>query len=357
MFLLRKRRGIPGAAPGTLVSESGGPTKKVKMTVVSYSADELEEKEVESVEECFDYVGKREVTWISLDGSQDADLLRQIGEKFGIHALALEDIISGGQRPKLEDFGEYLFITLRSPRKPEATSSIVAEQINILLGPNFVITIHDLSNPFEIVLQRIREGKGRIRSMKADYLLYALIDLVIDQHFPLMESVADQIEALEEEVQENPSSEIVKKIRDIKRDLILTRSSIWPMREVINGLEREEPRLIADATKIFLRDVYDHTIQIADIVESYRDILSEMFNVYLSVKADNTNEVMKILTIFASIFIPLTFVAGLYGMNFEFMPELKWKYSYFAMLGVLVLITLAMLRFFRKRGWLGGKRG
>ena len=354
MSLTRKRRIKPGAAPGTLVSE-GAPARKVKMTITSYSPAEMEEKETESVDECFEYVGKREVTWINVDGTQDAGLLGQIGEKFGIHPLALEDVINRGQRPKLEDFGEYLFITLRLPKKTEASSPIDTEQINILLGPKFVMTIHDSGDPFGPVIQRIKENKGRIRKMKADYLTYALIDLIVDQHFPIMDLIADQIEVLEDEVQESASSDIVKKIRGIKRDLILVRSSIWPMREVINSLEREEPELITEPTKLFLRDVYDHTIQIADIVESYRDILSEMFNIYLSVKADNTNEVMKILTIFATIFIPLTFVAGIYGMNFEFMPELKWKYSYFVMIGVMVVITAVMLRFFRRLGWLGGK--
>jgi magnesium transporter len=354
MLMTRKRRINPGAAPGTLVSE-GAPARKVKVTIVSYSPDELEEKETESVDECFEYVGKREVTWINVDGTQDADLLGQIGEKFGIHPLALEDVINRGQRPKLEDFGEYLFITLRLPKKTEASSPIDTEQINVFLGPKFVMTIHDSGDAFGPIIQRMKENKGRIMKMQADYLAYALIDLIVDQHFPVMESVSDQIEALEDEVQESASSDIVKKIRGVKRELILVRSSIWPMREVINSLEREEPELIAESTKLFLRDVYDHTIQIADIVESYRDILSEMFNIYLSVKADNTNEVMKILTIFATIFIPLTFVAGIYGMNFEFMPELKWRYSYFVMLGVMVVITAVMLRFFRKRGWLGGK--
>lgn len=354
MLMTRKRRIRPGAAPGTLVSE-GAPARKVKMTITSYSPAEMEEKETESVDECFEYVGKREVTWINVDGTQDAGLLGQIGERFGIHPLALEDVINRGQRPKLEDFGEYLFITLRLPKKTEASSPIDTEQINILLGPKFVMTIHDSGDPFGPVIQRIKENKGRIRKMKADYLTYALIDLIVDQHFPIMDLIADQIEVLEDEVQESASSDIVKKIRGIKRDLILVRSSIWPMREVINSLEREEPELITEPTKLFLRDVYDHTIQIADIVESYRDILSEMFNIYLSVKADNTNEVMKILTIFATIFIPLTFVAGIYGMNFEFMPELKWKYSYFVMIGVMLVITAVMLRFFRRRGWLGGK--
>jgi magnesium transporter len=325
------------------------------MTVISYSADELEEKEAESVDECFDYVGKRDITWIKVDGTQDAEMLRQMGEKFGIHPLALEDVINGGQRPKLEDFGKYVFVTLRLPKKTGTASSVDTEQVNIFLGPNYVITIHDSSDTFDPVIQRIKENKGRIRKMKGDYLAYSLIDLVVDQHFPIMELVAEQIEMLEDELQENASPSIVRGIRGIKRDLILIRSSIWPLREVISSMEREEPELMSDEVKVFLRDVYDHTIQISDIVESYRDILSEMFNIYLSVKADNTNEVMKILTIFATIFIPLTFIAVIYGMNFEFMPELRWKYSYFILIGVMIVVAGVMLRFFKKRGWLGGK--
>ena len=230
MLLTKKRRIRPGAAPGTLVSE-GEPARKVKMTVMSYSPDELEERETESVDECFEYVGKREVTWINVDGTQDAGLLSQIGEKFGIHPLALEDVINGGQRPKLEDFGEYLYITLRMPKKAEASSPIDTEQINILLGSKFVMTIHDSGDPFGPVIQRIRENKGRIRKMKADYLAYALIDLIVDQHFPIMDLIADQIEVLEDEVQESASPVIVREIRGIKRDLILVRSSISPMRE------------------------------------------------------------------------------------------------------------------------------
>jgi len=225
-------------------------------------------------------------------------------------------------------------------------------QVNIFLGPNFVLTIHDAGDAFEPIHQRIKENRGRIRKMKADYLAYALIDIVVDQYFPIMESVGDQIESIEDELQENPSPEIVKGIREIKRELILIRSSIWPMREVINSLQREESEIIADTTNLYFRDVYDHTIQIADIVESYRDILSEIFNVYLSITANSTNEVMKILTIFATIFIPLTFIVGIYGMNFEFMPELKWRPAYFIVLGLMVGVAVVMLRFFRKRGWM-----
>jgi len=345
----RRRRSPPGALPGTLIAEEGAP-REVRLTLVSYSPEDYGEMEAVSVEQCFRQVGKRDVTWINVDGTQDAELLVEIGERFGFHPLALEDVINTGQRPKVEDFGDHIFITAGLPHKSATVTNLC--QVNIFLGPNFVLTIHDAGDAFEPIHQRIKENRGRIRKMKADYLAYALIDIVVDQYFPIMESVGDQIESIEDELQENPSPEIVKGIREIKRELILIRSSIWPMREVINSLQREESEIIADTTNLYFRDVYDHTIQIADIVESYRDILSEIFNVYLSITANSTNEVMKILTIFATIFIPLTFIVGIYGMNFEFMPELKWRPAYFIVLGLMVGVAVVMLRFFRKRGWM-----
>ena len=348
MSLLAKKHSL-GTPPGMLTKTGN---VKASLDVLVYSTDDYEEVEVESVEDCRQQIGKKDVTWIKVEGTKDAETLEKIGEHFGFHPLTLEDVMNAGQRPKVEDFGDYIFITFSRPRKSEIDSAIEMEQINIFLGSGYVISITDSGDAFEPVYQRILENRGRIRKMRAGYLAYALIDVVLDHFFPVMETVGNQIECLEDDIQENPSSDIVREIRGIKRDLLTVRGSIWPMREVINTLQREEPELIADATKLYLRDAYDHTIQIADIVESYRDILSEMFNVYLSVKADSTNEVMKVLTIFAAIFIPLTFMAGLYGMNFEFMPELQWRPAYFILLGLMAAVAIAMLRFFKKRGWM-----
>ena len=338
-----------GTPPGTLAKTAD---VKARLAVVAYSPDDYEEVKAESVEECHQQIGKRDVTWIRVEGTKDAETLEKMGECFGFHPLTLEDVMDAGQRPKVEDFGDYLFITFRRPCRPEMDSEIVMEQVNIFLGPGYVLTVTDASDAFAPVLRRVKENRGRIRGMKAGYLAYALIDISLDSFFPTMEAIGGQIELLEDEVQVNPSPDIVRQIRNMKRDLLIIRASIWPMREVINTLRREEPELIADATKLYLRDAYDHTIQIADIAESYREILSETFNVYLSVKADNANEVMRILTIFAAIFIPLTFMAGVYGMNFEFMPELRWRPAYFILLGMMAAVAIAMLRFFRKRGWL-----
>jgi magnesium transporter len=345
-----RRYSPPGTPPGNIIPAES-PSEEVKLTLISYSPDEYEEVEAESLDQCFEYVGKRDVVWINIEGKNDIELLKKTEEQFGFHPLTLEDTTYSDQRPKVEDFGDYIFIIVRLPQKPGVRSPVSVEQISIFLGPNFVVTIQDMGDDLEHVRQRIKDDRGRIRKAKAGYLAYALIDLVIDQYFPVLESIGDQTELMEDEVQKSASPEIVNKIRQVKRDLLLVRNSIWPMREVISELQREEPKLIAEATKLYLRNAYEHTIQIADMVESYRDILSEMFNVYLSVTANSTNEVMKILTIFATIFIPLTFVVGIYGMNFEFMPELRWRPAYFILLGLMAVIALTMVRFFKKRGW------
>lgn len=349
MGIFRKRYSPPGTPPGTLIPER---VSKAKITLISYSPEEYEELETESVEECFKYVGRRDVTWLDVEGARDVGTLKDIGERLGFHPLTLEDVVNLGQRPKVEDFGDYAFIILRAPRTPTEGASIDLDQISIFIGPNFVVTVQDKREIFEPIRRRIRENRGRIRRMKADYLAYALIDLVVDLFFPVMESMGNRIESLEDDLLENPSIEAVREMREIKRSLILIRTSIWPTREVINGLMRGGSKLMSDEVRLYLRDVYDHTVQIADILESYRDLLSEMFNLYLSEQANKTNEIMKLLTIIATIFIPLTFIAGIYGMNFEFMPELKWKPAYFVTLGVMIIIALGMLWLFRKRRWI-----
>ena len=346
-----RKYSTPGVPPGSLISKEA-PCDDIKIILISYSQDEYEEKQVETIEECLNRVGEREVTWIRIVGTPNAELLTNIEEKFGFHPLALEDIMSSDQRPKVEDFDDYIFITVRIPHRSEDHAAVTLEQVNIFLGANFVMTIHDVGEVFDPVCHRVEENRGRVRKMGADYLAYTLIDMAIDQYFPTIEIIEDQMESIEGRLQKNPSPEIVREIRKIKRELFRIRGSVWPMREVVNSLQRDSPDLIADATRLYLRDAYDHTIQIADIIESFRDNLSEMLNLYLSLTANSTNEVMKILTIFATIFIPLTFIVGIYGMNFKFMPELKWRPAYFIVLGFMIIVALAMLRFFRKRGWL-----
>jgi len=322
-----------------------------KIVLVSYSQDEYEEIQIESASECAKYIGKRDVTWIRVLGKPNAELLNNISEQFGLHPLAIEDVMNADQRPKVEQFEDYMFITIRIAQRSDNSSTIDLDQVCIFLGTNFVMTINSNGSVFEPIRRRIEENRGRIKKMKADYLAYTLIDTAVDQYFPILDFIETQMESIDETLQDKPSPQIVKEIRKTKRQLFLIRSSIWPMREVIGNLQREEPNFIDDATKLYLRDAYNHTIQIADMIESCRDILSEIFNMYLSMTANSTNEVMKVLTIFASIFIPLTFIVGIYGMNFKFMPELNWRPAYFIIHGVMIVVVLAMLRFFRKRGW------
>lgn len=331
-------------------SEKGAP-EDFKIYTISYSQDEYEVKEAESASECIKCVGKRNVTWIRIIGKPNAEILNNIGEQFGFHQLAIDDVINADQRPKVEQFDKYIFITVNIPQRPENSSSIRLDQVCIFLGTNFIMTVNSNGSIFEPVRQRIEEDRGRIRKMNADYLAYTLIDIAVDQYFPILDFIETQIESIDEVLQAKPSHQMVREIRRTKRYLFLIRSSVWPMREVISNLQREEPHLITDVSRLYLRDAYNHTIQIADMVESCRDILSEMFNMYLSMTANSTNEVMKVLTIFASIFIPLTFIVGIYGMNFKFMPELNWRPAYFIVHGIMIVVAIAMLRFFRKRGW------
>lgn len=345
-----KRAGLP---PGTLIHTGAQVGEKVSINIIDYAAERLEEKEEVRVEECFPFRERPTVTWINVNGLHRVDIIENIGTPFGIHPLVLEDILNTTQRPKMEDFGEYLFVVLKMTYSNEATREITVEQVSMILGSNFVISFQEREGDvFNPVRERIKNGKGRIRKMGADYLCYALIDAVVDNYFVVLESVGERIEALEEEVVGAPEPETLQKIHKLKRQMIVLRKSVWPLRELIGGLQRAESPLVRDTTEIYLRDVYDHTIQVIDTTESFRDMVSGMLDIYLSSISNRMNEVMKVLTIIATIFIPLTFIAGIYGMNFKFMPELEWRYAYplvWLMMGVVVFF---MLRYFRKKRWL-----
>jgi len=294
------------------------------------------------------------VTWVNIDGLHDIEIMEKIGKHFGLHPLVLEDILNTEQRPKIEDFDDYIFVVLKMLYYDENEGEIRAEQISIILGSNFVLSfqerVGDIFNPLR---DRIRNAKGRVRKMGPDYLAYSLLDAIVDNYFVVLEKLGEQIEGMEEELVTNPTPETLQRIHNLKREMIFLRKSVWPLREVVSRLERGESPLIKEATGIYLRDVYDHTIQVIDTIETYRDMLSGMLDIYLSSISNRMNQVMKVLTIIATIFIPLTFVAGIYGMNFEYMPELKWHWFYpkafwLVMLGVAAL----MLVYFRRKRWL-----
>jgi magnesium transporter len=342
-----------GLSPGTLVHIGKKKIEKVRIRLIDYDEARVQEKEVKAIEECFPFKDLPTVTWVNVDGLHDIEVMEKIGKHFGLHPLVLEDILNTDQRPKIEDFDDYIFVVLKMLYFDEDQEEVRAEQISIILGSNFVLSfqerVGDIFNPLR---ERIRSGKGRVRKMGSDYLAYALLDSIVDHYFVVLEKLGEKIEDMEEELVSNPTPETLQTIHNLKREMIFLRKSVWPLREVVSSLERGESSLIKESTKIFLRDVYDHTIQVIDTVETFRDLLSGMLDIYLSSISNRMNEVMKVLTIFAAIFIPLTFIAGLYGMNFRFMPELEWHWGYPAVVVVMFAVGIFMLFYFRRKKWL-----
>jgi magnesium transporter len=351
--LFRKAARKVGLPPGTLVQVEEKKAEKVRISLIDYDEAQFQEKEVETVEECFPFKDKPSVTWINIDGVHQVEVIEKIGAHFGIHPLILEDIMHTVQRPKIEDFEDYIFVVVKMIYYDDKKNDIEAEQLSIILGPNFVISFQekegDIFNP---IRDRIRKAKGRIRKMKPDYLAHALLDTIVDHYFIVLEKLGEKIEGMEEELVTKPTPETLQSIHTLKRELIFLRKSIWPLREVVNVLERGESSLIHKSTVIYLRDVYDHTIQVIDTVETFRDMVSGMLDIYLSSMSNKMNEVMKVLTIIATIFMPLTFLAGLYGMNFKHMPELELPWGYPGLLVVMIVVGLAMVAYFRNKKWL-----
>ena len=351
--LFKKMSHKAGLPPGTLVHVGEKKAEEVKITTMDYNQTAFQENEVQTVEECFPFKETPTVTWINIDGLHRVDIIKKIGEHFGIHPLIQEDILHTGQRPKMEDLDSYILVILKMLRYDDEASTVRTEQISIILGSNFVVSFQEMKGDlFNSLRERIRTGKGRIRRMGADYLAYSLLDSIVDHYFILLEKCGERIEVLEEELALSPNPETLQAIHNLKQEIIFLRKSVWPLREVISGLERAESSLIHDAISMYLRDLYDHTIQVIDSVETYQDILSGMIDLYLSSVSNKMNEVMKVLTVFASIFIPLTFMAGIYGMNFEFMPELKMRWAYPALWGAMITVAAILLTFFKRKKWL-----
>jgi magnesium transporter len=351
--IIKKRSVKSGLPPGTLVHIGERSDREIRISVMDYSPAGCEEKEIKALRECFYYTDTSIVTWIDVEGLHEIEIVKQVGECQGLHPLVLEDILNTDQRPKLEDFGDYLYIVLKMLRTGE-NGEIVTEQVSLILGANFVISFQEgmEGDVFTPIRERLRNGKGRIRSMGADYLAYSLIDAIVDNYFVVLEGVGERIESLEEEVVMEPRPETVREIHRLKRDMIFLRKAVWPLREVIAALERRESKLITEPVVVFLRDVYDHTIQVIDTIEASRDMLAGMLDIYLSSISNRMNEIMKFLTIIGTIFIPLTFIAGVYGMNFQNMPELHWQWGYFCALGIMVTVALVMLVYFKRKRWL-----
>jgi magnesium transporter len=410
---IKKYKEKVGLPPGTLIHLGKDRTAESRITVYDYNEKEMNEIGIDRVEECFPFRDTASVTWINVDGVHQTGIVEAIGGHFGIHPLVMSDIVNTRQRPKIEDYGDYLFVVLKmiyhgngsvpgnlyslqqhenqgsisSPAKQDSkvtpddsgntgingknnsantenksdqgtrgnfgSREITAEQVSLIIGPNYVISFQETPEDlFDPIRKRLKSSTGRIRKMGADYLAYALIDTIVDNYFVILETLGEKVEDLEDELLQNPTENTMLAIHSLKRDMIFLRRSVWPLREVTGFLERGESKLIHKTTRIYLRDIYDHTIQVIDNIETSRDILSGMLDIYLSTLSNRTNSVMKVLTIIATIFMPLTFIAGVYGMNFENMPELEWYWGYPLVMLMMTGIGVSMLFFFKRKKWL-----
>lgn len=321
--------------------------------LVDYSKDSLEERELATIEESFICRDRPTVSWVNIDGLHEVANLEKLGNHFDIHPLVLEDILNVHQRPKLEEQEKLLFIVLRMLQYDENTQEVASEQLSLVMGSNFVFSFQEVpGDVFNPVRDRIRASRPRIRGGGPDYLVYALMDAVVDHYFVILERLGERIEALEEMLMQEPSKKALEEIYRLKRELLTVRKSVWPLREVVGNLERSESKLIRKATHPYFRDVYDHTVQVLDSTENYRETVAGLLDLYLSSISNKTNDVMKVLTMIATIFIPLSFLCGLYGMNFEHMPELKYPWAYPALLVVMTLVSTGFIIYFKRKDWL-----
>ncbi len=350
---LKRGAPTPGLPPGTLVHVGERKTEEARITLIDYSGDRFSSEQVDNAKVCRSRLGAEGVLWINVDGIHDLELLESFGKHFGIHHLVLEDICNTGQRPKTEDHGKSLYIVLKMADYNEETKRVDMEQVSLILMPGCVITFQEKpGDVFDPVRERLRTAKGKIRNKGADYLAYALLDAVVDRYFLLLEKLGDDVEELDEQILTDPGEEAVSNLHALKREMIFLRKAAWPMREIVGRLERGGSDLVTSDTVFYLRDLYDHSVQVMDSIETFRDVLSGLLDIYLSSAGNRMNEIMKVLTIISTIFIPLTFIAGIYGMNFEHMPELRIPWAYPAVWGVMIAIAGGMLVFFRKKKWI-----
>ncbi len=363
--MFTKRHGPPGTAPATLTPHLvDGKGSKPAIQVIEYDRDHLQEHDVTDLVELAEHFDSRKVTWINIDGLGDVEALTFLGQRFNLHPLALEDVLNTGQRPKVETGEDYVFIVAQMVYQDQE-KTICGEQVSIFFGKNFLITVQEEGkyDVFDPVRERLRTGRGEIRKSKADYLAYALLDSIIDHYYPVLEEIGNSIEELEDDLIERPSREMVLALHEYKRSLTQMRRYVWPLRDVVNGLLHDPSGYITSPTKIYLRDCYDHTVQLMDHVESYKELTSGLMELYHSSVGLRTNEVMRVLTVITSIFIPLTFIAGVYGMNFApatadgkklplNMPELYLPHGYIDVMVVMAVIAIIQLLIFKKMKWL-----
>ncbi|WP_336365490.1 magnesium/cobalt transporter CorA [Marinobacter sp. C2H3] len=356
MAYFSKHYHAPGTAPGTLVSAAPA-TQPVSIHLIDYTEDTVEEERLATPEECQAYLERDTKTWIQVNGAVDVNTLRTLGDMFDLHDLALEDVLNSGQRPKMELYDDQLFLIAAMPMMTDGRLEVV--QVSLFVGTNYLICLCPLDeDPFEPVRKRMRQPNNRRFATRGiDYLLYALMDLITDSAFPVLESFGDTLETMEIELLEKPRQQTLSDLHHLKRELLFLRRVLWPQREVMTSLMRLEDSLIHPDTLIYFRDCHDHSVQIIELLESFRDMATGMLDIYLSSISQKTNETMRVLTIIATVFIPLTFVVGVYGMNFEnpdspwAMPELHWRYGYPMVWGLMIAMTGGLVWFFKRRGW------
>jgi magnesium transporter len=345
-----KKLGFP---PGSLIFVGEQKIETVVLTVSNYNEERFLEKQAASIEDCISYRDLPSTTWIHVCGLHRMDIIESLGQCYGIHHLFLEDILNTAQRPKMENLEGGLFVVIKAFTIKGDDETMAAEQISFILGENYVISLQEgNSDIFEPVRSRLRSAHGRIRSLGPDYLLYALMDTVVDHYFSVLEVLGERIEVLEDELLTDHAQETLPQMHRLRRELLFLKKMVWPLREVISAMQRSETGLIQQTTQFYIRDLYDHIIQVVDTLENYRELASGLLEIYLSSVSNRMNEVMKVLTIIATIFIPITFIAGVYGMNFEFMPELKWRWGYAMVWAVMIAMIVAMLWYFRRKKWL-----
>ncbi len=346
----RKEIGLP---PGSLVHVGQKKTDRVRIRMMQYDESHVTEKDIDDLEEIRLCLNGSCTTWINIDGLHDVGVIKKIGEKLDLHPLVLEDIMNTHQRTKIDDLGGSLLIVSKMFMYDADQENLETDQLSIILGKNFIITFQEYEGDiFDPIRERIRTSKGRMRKMGADYLAYSLLDIMVDYYFVILDKIGEELEDIEEQVIVSPKPQVLETIHNMKKDMIFLRKSVWPLREIIMSLERNAFDVISEQTNIFFRDLYDHAFQVIETIETYRDLLSGMQDLYLSSISNKMNEVMKMLTIIATIFIPITFIVGVYGMNFKYMPELEWRWGYPLTWLVIICVSVFLLGYFKRKKWL-----
>ncbi len=351
-FIVRRsaKEGLP---PGTMVHIGEVLGEEVRVTRIAYGPDGFDEQVLDPASLDGSELDSAPVNWLNVDGVHRPELIERLGARFALHPLVLEDVVNAGQRPKLEDYENCVFVVLRMLDYDDADEQVTDEQIALALGPNWVLTFQERrGDVFDPVRDRIRGGKGRIRKMGADYLAYCLVDAVVDRYFSVLELVGDRLERVSDEIIGGPEQSVLGDLHRLRQELMVLRKATWPLRNVLHRMQLGQAHLISEDIGIYIRDAYDHTVQIIDTAETLREMTTDLRDIYLSNLSNRMNETMKVLTVIATIFIPLTFVAGVYGMNFTFMPELTWRYGYAVVLGVMAAVAAGMVLYFRRRKWI-----